>query len=163
MNGETKKANETILSDFQPRGEKTRKRYRIYVSLEGCDGYFYLWGDHHEKGPSSGRQTPVAICWDFHKLNSLGRHARGVSKLNDNRVSFFSPVSHHRNGNPVPRFRFANSITSLTFIDRFIAARLPRTRVCVRNWKFAALGNIHVNYYNVRTSWRETFPRQVEL
>lgn len=39
---------------------------------------------------TDGRQNPVAICWDFHKLNSLGRHARGVSKLNDNRVSFFS-------------------------------------------------------------------------
>lgn len=79
-------------------GEKTRKAISRIRIPRGVRWLFLFMRKPPWKGTHGRATNPVAICWDFHKLNSLGRHARGVSKLNDNRVSFFSVGQTRRNG-----------------------------------------------------------------
>lgn len=84
--------SEPILTDFLRQGDtKAISRIRIPRGVRWL--FLFMrkppWKGTRRRHHRRSLTNPVAICWDFHKLNSLGRHARGVSGLNDNRVYFF--------------------------------------------------------------------------
>lgn len=155
---ETKNANVTILSDFEGQGEETRKRYRVSAyPPRGAMVIFIYEETTMKRDTPAGRQTPwqsVGISTSWIRLVGRGW---AVSKLNDNRVSFFSFDAAARRA---PKWDTAASgrVPSICKFYHFINFHRPfhcgpfnrRHAVVSVIESFAALGNIPVNYYNVR-------------